>query len=260
MPLILTYHAIEATRSPLCCDPGLFTAHADIIAETRLRSVTIRELAKALAAGIAQDAVAITFDDGFANAVEHAAPLLEERGLTATIFCVAGHLGGTNDWPSARDRGPRARLASASMLEALATEGFEIGSHGMEHAPLTGASEATLLQELSTSRTVLEDAVGTSVTSFAYPYGALPGGAGRNAVRQSYDAACTTALRRVSADDDPLLLPRIDAHYVRDPDLLRRALEGGLRAYLRARSLGARGRRRIVKDYTRGNPRRSLSE
>jgi peptidoglycan/xylan/chitin deacetylase (PgdA/CDA1 family) len=259
--LILTYHAVDAARSPICIDPSLFAAHVDVIADSGMRSVTVRELAEALAEEALENTVCITFDDGFASIAEQAAPLLEERGLTATLFCVAGHLGGMNDWPSARDGGYRARLADASALSALAARGFEIGSHGMEHAPLAGASEAMLRRELSQSRAALEHAVGSHVSSYAYPYGALPGAGARQLLGQTYVAACTTSLRRVSAGDDPHLLPRVDAHFLRKPELLQRALEGGLGVYLRARSLGTRTRRRLVKDYALAStPGRSLSE
>ena len=81
-------------------------------------------------------AVAITFDDGCASVARTAAPLLAERGLTATVFCVAGHLGGRNDWPTQHDRMPSLALAGADELVELHRAGVEIGAHGVAHAPL----------------------------------------------------------------------------------------------------------------------------
>jgi len=248
--LILTYHAVEAGPAPLCLDPAVFETHAGIIARSGAAVITIRDLAEGLRAGTLEESVvAITFDDGFSSVSESAAPILEARGLTATVFCVAGHLGGTNEWPSARNAGFRSQLASASALAELAAAGFEIGSHGVEHAPLAGAPERILRREVVDSRRSLEDAVGTRVTSYAYPYGALPERAGANLVGEAYDAACTTALGRVGTGSDRHALPRVDAHYVRNPDVLRRVLSGGLGSYLRARSLAVRMRRTLVKDY-----------
>src|SRR5204862_10841 len=74
--------------------------------------------------------VAITFDDGFASVARTAWPLLAERGLTATVFCVAGYLGGANDWPTQATGAPRLPLADAASLTALAAEGVELGAHG----------------------------------------------------------------------------------------------------------------------------------
>ena len=248
--LILTYHAVERGRSPLCLDPALFAAHAEAIAASGARSLTVRDLASALRDGaLEEDVVAITFDDGFASVAETAAPLLLDRGLTATVFCVAGHLGLLNYWQSARAGGYRARLADAETLSALERAGFEIASHGVEHAPLANASEEVARREVIDSRVALEQEVATGVTSFAYPYGAIPGPSARRLVEETYDAACTTKLGRVSPTGDLHTLPRVDAHYLRRPELLERALRGHLGGYLRARGLAARARRALVEDF-----------
>src|SRR5262249_23321631 len=97
--LVLTYHAVEEGTAPLCISPRLFAEHAAVIAAAGVPVLTVSELASALSAGeLPPRAVAITFDDGCASVAEHAAPALAEHGLRATVFCVAGHLGGTNEW------------------------------------------------------------------------------------------------------------------------------------------------------------------
>jgi peptidoglycan/xylan/chitin deacetylase (PgdA/CDA1 family) len=252
--LILTYHAVEAGPAPLCAAPATFEAHADVIARSGLPVVTVCELAERMAVTPDQDVVAITFDDGFASAAEIAAPMLHERGLVATFFCVAGHLGATNDWSSARSESYRSTLADAKALSRLAAAGFEIGSHGTAHAPLVDAPEGVLVEEIEVSRRSLEQALRVPVTSFAYPYGAVPGPSARDLVAATYDAACTTSLGRARNGADLHTLPRVDAHYVRSPDLLERALAGRLDGYLRVRGLAARTRRAIVKDYGARTP------
>ena len=263
--LILTYHAVERGRSPLCLEAELFAAHAEAIAESGARSLTVTDLADAVQSGdLEEDVVAITFDDGFASVAETAAPLLVDRGLIATVFCVAGHLGRLNDWQSAQAGGYRSRLADADTLSGLARAGFEIGSHGVGHSPLRNGSEQVASREVVDSRVALEQEVGTAVTSFAYPYGAIPGPFGRRLVEETYDAACTTKLGRASLTSDLHALPRVDARYLRRPELLERALRGSLGGYLLARSLAARTRRVLVKDYVSvdvaASPSHSLSE
>lgn len=223
-------------------EPELFARHLDTIVELGLPVLTVAELATALREDrLPERAVAITFDDGFASVAAAAAPLLLARGLTATVFCVAGWLGRSNDWPSQPEGTPNARLATADELRGLAEQGFEIGAHGFTHAPLSG-SPAELEREITGGRTQLEAAVGTTVDSFAYPYGIASSSAAHSLVAETYSAACTTELRSVTRVDDPVSLPRVDAHYLRRPALLRRALEGSLEPYLRARRLGARAR------------------
>jgi peptidoglycan/xylan/chitin deacetylase (PgdA/CDA1 family) len=248
--LILIYHAIEPGPPPLCVDPDLFGEHLGVLEDSGAEAVTISELADRLRSGEPPDGmVAITFDDGFASVPRDAAPMLAERGLTATVFCVAGHLGRSNDWSSQPARAPRRELATAEEVTALAADGFEIGSHGMEHLPLNRIAEGVLRRELIGSKEVLGNAAGRPVRSLAYPYGVAPGAAGRRLVESSYAAACTTRMSPVGAGDNPLALPRVDAHYLRNPDLLRRALRGSLRPYLTFRRLGTQARRVIRKDY-----------
>ena len=55
--------------------------------------------------------------------------------------------------------------------------------------------------------------------------------------RREFRAACTTALAR-ARNDDALLLPRVDAYYVRDSAAFERAVTGRLDAYLALRRLG----------------------
>ena len=248
--LVLTYHGLGRAGGPLAIEPELFAAQLDCLAEQGAQFVTVSELAAAIRAGELPDrAVAVTFDDGMTSVAEEAAPVLAERGLSATVFCVAGRLGGTSDWPSARPGTPRFPLMGARELAELAAGGFEIGSHGMVHEPLVGDSEPLLRREIVDSRLVLEQAIGVAVHSFAYPYGAGPSPAARRAVAATYRAACTTALAIVTRGADAHALPRVDAHYLRSPQLLRRAISGSLGSYLRARALGAGARRRLVKDY-----------
>jgi peptidoglycan/xylan/chitin deacetylase (PgdA/CDA1 family) len=248
--LILTYHAVEDGPAPLCFPPKAFRAHLDAIAEAEAEVLTVSEMAAALHDSDLPDrAVAITFDDGFRSVIEHAAPMLHARDLPATVFAVAGHLGGENDWPTQPKRAPRKPLATAEDLTALAAEGWEIGCHGLRHTPLSGASPGTLDKELIDARKQLAQATGADVRCFAFPYGSLPGADARDILSHHYAAACTTDLGPVRPDSDVLALPRVETHYVRRADLLQRALEGTLDTYLGARRRLAKARRVLRRDY-----------
>jgi peptidoglycan/xylan/chitin deacetylase (PgdA/CDA1 family) len=248
--LVVAYHAVEPGPPPLCVDPDLFRRQLDLIVAEGARALTVRELGERLRSGTLPDrAVAITFDDGLASVARIAAPLLRERGLTATVFCVAGRLGGSSDWPTQPPDKLRLPLATAAELAELAADGFEIGSHGWSHTPLEGLDGDLLDRELEESRRRLEDEVGTSVTSFAHPYGVAPPGGAAQLAAAGYRAACTTEVRRVDPADDPLALPRVDAWYLRRPALYRLALRDRLPLYLAARRHGALARRLVRKDF-----------
>ena len=247
--MVLCYHAVEAGPPPLCIGPALFVEHLDAIREAPVRPLGLARLADELeAGGPERPSVAITFDDGFAGVLEHAVPALVERGIPATIFCVAAHLGGRNDFATEPPSSPRLRLADARALADLAGTGIEIGSHGMTHLPLSLAGDAEAEREVVASRAALEDATGASVDWFAYPADPSPGPRARALVESAYDGAAAGGNRRADRHFDRWAVPRVEMHYLRRPPLLRRALTGG-DAYLALRRLGGRARRMLRSDY-----------
>ena len=240
--LVLTYHAVEPGPPPLCVPPHLFRTHLDAIVESGIPTFTVSQLAERLRAReMPERGLAVTFDDAAASVVRTAAPLLAERAVPATVYCVAGHLGGRSDWSTRRRRTPLFELASA---DELATTELEIGSHGLTHRPLRNDDDDA--REVVESRHRLEETLGRPVETFAYPYTAV---GAVDLVRRTYTAACAGGNTEVRADSDLWKIPRVDMHYLREPEVLRRALDGTLGSYLRIRRLAARARRLLVSDY-----------
>ena len=185
-----------------------------------------------------------SFDDGCASVVRTAAPLLAEREQTATVFCVAGHLGGRNGWPCAgQDAVARACRPRPGLVE-LHQAGIEIGAHGVEHAPLDTADAETAERELRDGRATLEQVVGSPVRSLAYPYGAVPRPAAAPARLRAIRHQPAPQPAHVRPASDPLCLPRVDVRYLKRTALFRRVVSGGLEPYLRARGAVTAWRRR----------------
>jgi len=248
--LIVMYHGVEDREGPLFVDRTTFAAHLDAVVASRLPVLTMSEIADRLRERrLPARAVALTFDDGFVSVVDSAVPLLVERGLRATVFCVAGRLGGTNEWPTGLPGAPRVHLAAAPDLKRIAAAGMEIGAHGMDHEPFDTDDPAIVQREIRDARAALERTVIAPVRSVAFPYGAWPARAAAAAVRETYTTACTTRIGRVETSSDPHALPRVDAHYLRSPRLFRAAIEGRANAYLALRRIGAAARRRVRLDY-----------
>ena len=250
MTLIVTYHAIEHGPEPLCIDPALFAEHAAVVAESGAETLTVRELAARLRAGdLPERAVVVTFDDGCASVAECAAPVLAVHGVRATVYCVAGHVGGANDWPTQASWAPRLALASAGALSDLARAGWEIGSHGVAHRPLAQLDDVAVHDEIVASRTRLEELTDADVSTYAWPYGSRPSAPGAALIRETYGAACGGGPAVVRPSSDPYALERVDAHYLRDPERLRRAIEGALDRQITARAMAARMRRLVRADH-----------
>jgi peptidoglycan/xylan/chitin deacetylase (PgdA/CDA1 family) len=90
--VILLYHRIAsppADPQRLCVSPAHFEQHLDVL-RRNYRPLGLEQLAAHRAAGtLPGRSVAITFDDGYADNWQTAAPILARCGLRATVF-VAG--------------------------------------------------------------------------------------------------------------------------------------------------------------------------
>jgi peptidoglycan/xylan/chitin deacetylase (PgdA/CDA1 family) len=86
---ILTYHRVLAESDPLLPqepDAAMFAAQLDVLGNY-CQVLPLPEATKRLRAGsLPARAACITFDDGYANNLHVAAPILEAHAMTATIF------------------------------------------------------------------------------------------------------------------------------------------------------------------------------
>lgn len=244
MRAILTYHSIDASGSPISVSREAFSGHVKWLASRAVRVVPLAEIARG-ASGAEGDEVAITFDDGFANFAELAAPLLREHGLPATVFVVSDQVGRTNAWGGSEQAGiPTLPLLEWDTLGALAESGVELGAHTRTHPKLDAVAADALADEILGGADEIARRTGRRPTAFAYPYGIAPERAA-TVVRRRFDAAVTTKLRPLTADDDRVLLPRLDAYYFRRPDGLDAWGSRRFRAWLRMRGAVRAVRERV---------------
>ncbi|HKY60805.1 MAG TPA: polysaccharide deacetylase family protein [Gemmatimonadota bacterium] len=134
--LVLGYHRIASPTSDpysLCVAPERFDEQLDAI-RRHARPVGLGELRRALTNDEPlDDAVAITFDDGYADVLTDAVPLLERHRVPATVFVIAGLLGREYWWETlARILAPRRPLPARLRL-SLEPDTFEWDSRGDDH-------------------------------------------------------------------------------------------------------------------------------
>jgi peptidoglycan/xylan/chitin deacetylase (PgdA/CDA1 family) len=217
MRAILTYHSIDPSGSPISVSPEEFRSHVLWLASGRVKVVPLADL---LALPGEQDAVALTFDDAFENFGGIAAGLLRDHSLPATLFVVAGHVGGNNAWGGRSDgRVPTLPLLDWDRLGRLTEGGVTLGAHTRRHPHLTRLSAAERSDELLGAAAEIRERTGHAPEQFAYPYGDLNPEV-VEAVRPVYRLAVTTELRMLRAAEDAVQLPRLDMFYLRAPGRL----------------------------------------
>ena len=211
---ILLYHTVgEQCAEPYrrwAIPPGRFARHMAIIAEHGCRPVTVSALAAKLIRSepVPARTVAITFDDGLRDFLTGAVPILQRSGYPATLYAVAGCLGATSHWLEPLGEGGRPMLSSDELRE-VASLGFEIGAHTMNHPQLDLLPDKSAFEEIRLSKTTLEEILGQPVLSFAYPHGyASP--VTRRLVRDAgFTSACRVRHALSSTTEDCFALSRI---------------------------------------------------
>jgi phosphatidylinositol alpha-1,6-mannosyltransferase len=95
---VMLFHKVPTVADPLTTgeiDLARFEQILDFVS-ANANVLPLTEASDALRRGsLPQRAVALTFDDGYAEWIDNVSPALRRRGLPATFFVTTGHLGGT---------------------------------------------------------------------------------------------------------------------------------------------------------------------
>jgi peptidoglycan/xylan/chitin deacetylase (PgdA/CDA1 family) len=169
-PRILAYHEVspQFQLGVTSISPRRFGDHLDFLVDLGLGFVPLRGSSEQFP----ENAVCLTFDDGYASFLEHVLPLLMARKLPATLFIITDFVGKTNDWDITFGMNRRRHLDWPQVKE-ISRAGIEIGSHGATHRDLTRLARLEMISDLGESRKTLEDNLGRSITSLALPFGAV---------------------------------------------------------------------------------------
>jgi peptidoglycan/xylan/chitin deacetylase (PgdA/CDA1 family) len=235
---ILTFHSVDDKRDVLSFPPRLFEWGLARLHEAGYRTVPLTLAVDRLCTGAAlpERSVVITFDDGYRSVHEHALPALRRFGMCATLFLIAGSHEGR----------PAARLGrtmlSWSEVRELRDAGVTIGAHTVTHPDLRRLPLAQAAAEMRDSKARIEQALGTAVTSFAYPNGYYDARVQRLA-RDYFSCACSDRLGLATAASDLYALERVDAYYLRSERLFGMLWSRNLPLYLRALDIPRRIRR-----------------
>ena len=166
---ILLYHHVSTKTPPsTSISPDDFLAHMQYL-KAHHTVVPLQDVVNALKAGspLPDKAVAITFDDGYANILDNAHPILTEMGFSYTIFINPNEIG----------VGPK-QLTWEQVI-AMQSEGVTFANHTLDHLHmLNGEStqnETTWLKQVwdnvLAAEQKIKDKLDIELRYLAYPFG-----------------------------------------------------------------------------------------
>jgi peptidoglycan/xylan/chitin deacetylase (PgdA/CDA1 family) len=205
----LLYHDVSRTPARAqdlrTVTPDQFATHMALLAAEGYTALTVSTLAGMMRSGVdlPDRAVAITFDQGSADLVEAALPVLARHDLRATLYVSTGDL--SHSWRGAHRR---ELTLTPEMVVAAARGGVEVGSHGHRRIRLDSLPAFEAQAQIAHSRDVLRE-LGVKVTSFSYPFGAASRAVRTQVIEAGFSSACALRHAMSSPRDDVYQLSRI---------------------------------------------------
>jgi len=211
---IMAFHRVnpQLPDDGITCSPVKFEAFCDFFQE-HFRVVPLAVQIEACRAGAAMGGtLSITFDDGYLDSFEVAAPILRRRAMPATFFVTTGFIGSTvvPPWDYALKQQPG--WMSWNHLRKLAAQGFAVANHTETHLDMGSASVDDVRRDLQTAKRKLREEVGVEKQLFAYPFGGPENLSARSLglVREEEFLCCVSCFGGSNAPvTDPYQLRRI---------------------------------------------------
>ena len=199
---VLMYHAVDTLVSMNCASifsiiPERFEQHMASLAQYREASIV------KFSNGLKHEGalkIAVTFDDGYKDNLYNVAPVMERYSIPFTVFVATSHI----------KKNCSIYLTPSELRELSSFQFVTIGSHGLTHNRLTECDSDMLRNELVSSRHFLEDITGNTVTTLAYPHGAVDKRVKDAAGKAGYLLAACSRFDINDISRDPFLLCRTE--------------------------------------------------
>ncbi len=179
-PRVLMYHMVApyktgAKYNKLRVPPERFARQIEHLARNGWTFIFASDLASR--SPLPRKSVCITFDDGYADNLLAAEPVLARHNARATLYLV-GDLADTRGWSSKKkahhtddELASEPKLTDDQIRALLATGRWELGGHTITHAHLPSVNDDDARREIGQARRDFPERFGVPPPTFAYPFG-----------------------------------------------------------------------------------------
>lgn len=176
VPILLYHHISDSIDTQYNVHPEQFAEQMKWLYDHGYSTITIADVARLILQGgeIPERPVVLTFDDGYLDVFQNAYPIMQQYGYVGTFFII----GNTVD---------TYQNLSTKKLKKMINNGWEIGSHSMSHIDLNQGNNWEY--EIVGSKNLLEEKLGVTIQTFAYPYGLADSAVIRYTMNAGYTSA-----------------------------------------------------------------------
>ncbi|MCG7653591.1 polysaccharide deacetylase family protein [Alteromonas sp. Cnat2-8] len=166
--ILLYHHVSSSTPASTSISPEAFKSHMEYL-DAHHTVVSLQDVVSAIQHNttLPENAVAITFDDGYANILDNAHPILADLGFPYTVFINPDEIG----------VGPK-QLTWEQVI-AMHNDGVVFANHTLDHLHMLNGEQAMgerawlekVWQNVESAEKKIEDKLDISLKYLAFPFG-----------------------------------------------------------------------------------------
>jgi len=170
---IIMYHRInDLDDNTMTVDTAMFSRQIEFL-KNKYRVISLNQLLKEILEHekIRSKSVVITFDDGYKDNFTNAFPILKRYNIPAIFFVTTSFIGTDRKFPWDENSKVKFKNMTWEDLKNLLAQGYEIGSHTVNHIDFGKCAYDEACFEIKQSRKDLEKHLEVKVKYFSVPFG-----------------------------------------------------------------------------------------
>ena len=202
---VLMYHSISSDNNIISVSVTNFKKQMKLMSLLGYKGYSLNKINSKTS----KKKIIITFDDGYENIFTEAMPVLKKFNFSATCFIVNKKIGYFNDWDKNQKNFKKKKLMNKKQINTWINNGFEVGSHTMNHYNLKYLSNDQKKYQILKPKQFFKTNYGINIQSFSYPFGCYNEDC-LKILKRNYKFAVTTKRSRYNKGKfNPLEIPRV---------------------------------------------------